>query len=138
MSSHHDPFIRKVPISVAGGLNVLVDGLPFELSELRKKPAVLENYNLVLAEGSNDKVVVHFSASRISVSFQEFKGILSILFSAPTTFKGRTKGLLGTWNDNPSDDFTLPDGIVVPSDASPEEVHYKFGLKCKLSLTLNT
>ena len=47
---------------------------------------------------------------------------------------GKTKGLLGTWNGNPQDDFTLPDGTVLSSDASPEDVHYKFGLKCKFFL----
>lgn len=92
---------------------------------------MLKSEKVVLAQGINKTLVVYFSMSKISVSFREFKGILSILFSAPKEFMGRTAGLLGTWNENPLDDFTLPDGTVLASDASPEDVHYEFGRKCK-------
>ena len=114
-----------------GGLSVLINGRPFELNVLQEKPAVLTSDNVVLAQGINKTLVVYFSKSKISVSFREFKGILSILFSAPREYMRRTRGLLGTWNGNPLDDFTLPDGTVLPSNASPEDVHYKFGRKCK-------
>jgi len=38
--------------------------------------------------------------------------------------------LLGTWNDDPDDDFTLPDGTVLPSSSSLRDIHFKFGVKC--------
>ena len=57
---------------------------------------------------------------------------LSIVFTAPVKFKGNTKGLLGTWNDNPEDDFLRPDGVMLPANATGREIHYDFGLHCKL------
>lgn len=40
-----------------------------------------------------------------------------------------TVGLIGTFNGNPDDDFTLPNGTVLSPNLTTEEIHYKFGLK---------
>ena len=57
--------------------------------------------------------------------------MMTIVFSAPESFKNKTMGLLGKWNDNPDDDFTLPDGSTIPISANDSTIHYEFGLKCK-------
>ena len=43
---------------------------------------------------------------------------------------GKTKGLLGVWDGDKKNDFTLPNGeqLDVKSDAST--IHWKFGQKC--------
>jgi hypothetical protein len=68
--------------------------------------------------------------SGISVTFSEVKGMMTIVFGAPESFKNKTRGLLGVWNDDPDDDFTLPDGSVLPVSSNDSVVHYQFGLKC--------
>ena len=40
-------------------------------------------------------------------------------------------GLLGNANGDPDDDFQLPDGTVLSSDLSEEDIYYKFGEQCK-------
>ena len=47
----------------------------------------------------------------------------------------KTKGLLGTWNEDPNDDFQKPDGNKLSLPASDNETHYNFGELCKDMLT---
>ena len=68
--------------------------------------------------------------STTSVNFCVKKEMLSFVVSLGEDFKNTTKGLLGTWNDNPDDDFTSPDGTVLES-FSLREIHFSFGVKCK-------
>jgi hypothetical protein len=44
-----------------------------------------------------------------------------------------TRGLMGVYNGDPSDDFTLPDGTVLSSSLTETEV-YNFGLQCKCGM----
>ena len=69
--------------------------------------------------------------SGISVTVTEIQDSLSIVFAAPTSYKGNTKGLLGTWNDDALDDFLRPDGTTLPSNATGRQIHFNFGLHCK-------
>jgi len=57
--------------------------------------------------------------------------MLSFVVTLGDDYKNNTKGLLGTWNDNPDDDFTLPDGTVLPPSSTPKAIHFDFGVKCK-------
>ena len=41
--------------------------------------------------------------------------MMSFIVTPGDDYKNATKGLLGTWNDNPNDDFTLPDGTELPA-----------------------
>ena len=57
--------------------------------------------------------------------------MLSFVVTPGDDYKNTTKGLLGTWNDNADDDFTLPDGTVLAPSLTSREIHFRFGLKCK-------
>lgn len=46
-------------------------------------------------------------------------------------FQNQTKGLLGTWNFNPFDDFTLPDGNIMNLDRNNFRSLHDFGIFCK-------
>ena len=69
--------------------------------------------------------------STTSVQFCEKKEMLSFVVTPGDDYKNTTKGLLGTWNDNPDDDFTLPDGIFLPPSSTSREIHFGFGVKCE-------
>ena len=71
--------------------------------------------------------------SGASVGFCTEKGMLSIVATPTNSFKNTTKGLLGTWNDDMEDDFTLPDGSVLSPLANDSTIHYDYGLKCEYS-----
>ena len=58
-------------------------------------------------------------------------GELSLVVSLPTGYGNMTDGLFGTFNDDPSDDFTTPDGQVLPTNITDSEIFYQFGRPCK-------
>ena len=120
-----------VGFSLLGGLNVLVDGEVFQGFDSLTNVSVNLNGSVAVSRPENNSFLVTFP-SGISVTVTEVQGSLSIVFAAPVSFKGCTKGLLGTWNDDPLDDFLTPDGTTLPHNATGREIHSSFGQKCKL------
>lgn len=55
---------------------------------------------------------------------------MALMILASSSLKDQTRGLLGRWNDDPSDDLTAPNGIILPRDPLTQ-LHDFFGLKCK-------
>ena len=70
--------------------------------------------------------------------FVEVRGendILSLIRVAlPAQAMGRTRGLLGNFNGNPSDDFIPRDASdPLPVVSTVEDIHNQFGVSCELS-----
>ena len=86
--------------------------------------------NLSVSKPQKNCIEVYFP-STTSVQFCENKEMLSFVVSPEDDYKNKTKGLLGTWNDNPGDDYTLPDGTVLPPSSTFRDIHFRFGVKCK-------
>ena len=59
---------------------------------------------------------------------------LTILTSFSPSYQNSTLGLIGKWNGNMEDDFTLPNGTALPIDLSESEIFHKFGEQCKFIL----
>ena len=110
---------------------VLVDGEEFQGFNNLTNISVNLNGSVAVSRPQNNSFLVTFP-SGISVTVTEVQESLSIVFAAPVSFKGYTKGLLGTWNDDPFDDFLRPDGTTLASNATGREIHFSFGLKCEL------
>jgi len=110
---------------------VLVDGEVFEGFDTLTNVSVNLNGSVAVSRPDNSSFLVTFP-SGISVTVTEVLESLSIVFAAPVSFKGYTKGLLGTWNDDPLDDFLRPDGNTLPHNATAREIHNSFGQTCKL------
>lgn len=75
--------------------------------------AARENVSIMLSSGAG-----------LEVSVQD--PFLSVTVLLPEKFLTHTQGLLGTLNDNPTDDFTLRSGQILPPTASSREL-YRFG-----------
>ncbi|XP_066276369.1 uncharacterized protein [Branchiostoma lanceolatum] len=82
--------------------------------------------NVTVSKGGNGSVVTTFS-SGIALEVAVDVGIMAITVMAPPKFKGNTKGLLGLWNDDVTDDFTRPDGTSISINASDSDIYYSFG-----------
>ena len=80
--------------------------------------------------GSKSLSVSYISGAAVEIGV--LKGLLSITFTAPKTFIGKTRGLLGVYNSDMKDDFTTPDGSVLPANLSEADIYGKFGQLCKL------
>ena len=67
----------------------------------------------------------------ITVALNESQ--LAITVAAPDNFLNDTKGLLGVFNKDPSDDLTPADGSEpLATNATEKTIFYKFGETCKL------
>ena len=58
----------------------------------------------------------------------------TILTSFSPSYQNSTLGLIGKWNGDIEDDFTLPNGTVLPIDLSESEIFFQFGEQCKFVL----
>lgn len=84
---------------------------------------------MFLSVASEDKVSIMLSSGAgLEVGVQG--PFLSVTVLLPEKFLTHTRGLLGTLNDNPSDDFTLRNGQVLPPKASAQQV-FQFGADCE-------
>jgi hypothetical protein len=63
-------------------------------------------------------------AIRVEVS----QKMLSLQLAVPDSAKNKVSGLLGTYNDDPTDDFTLPDGTVLAQPLTESEIFTQFGM----------
>ncbi|CAF4981966.1 unnamed protein product [Rotaria sp. Silwood1] len=54
--------------------------------------------------------------------------VLNVAASVTDAFRGRTYGLLGTYDGEPTNDLRAQNGIVVNSNALAEEIHRQFGV----------
>ncbi|XP_031551867.1 mucin-like protein isoform X2 [Actinia tenebrosa] len=108
-------------------MEVLVDGKPFDFKSLTSDSYDLNNGSITVSKPQKQCLEMTFP-SGMSVTICEKQNILSIVTAAPESFKNKTKGLLGTWNGNPEDDFTLPNGTVLPHDMNGTDIHYKYGM----------
>ena len=86
--------------------------------------------NLSVSKPDENCLEVYFP-STTAVMFCEKKKMLLFVVALGDGYKNTTKGLLGTWNDDPDDEFTLPDGTVLPPSSSLREIHFEFGVKCE-------
>ena len=51
-------------------------------------------------------------------------------------FSPQTQGLLGTMDQDVSNEFETPLGDVIPADSNDDTVYFDFSLKCRLFLLL--
>jgi len=114
---------------LSGGLDILIDEVNYEDYDKLTNQSVEVGRNLSVSKSEENCLQVSFP-STMSVNFCEKKDMLSFVVTPAEVYKNTTKGLLGTWNDDPDDDFTLPNGTVLSSSSTLREIHFGFGVKC--------
>ncbi|XP_078349351.1 mucin-like protein [Oculina patagonica] len=115
-----------------GGLELYIDGTLYAgYNDLTSDSKDIGG-NLTAARKTDKCVEVGFqSGSR--VEFCEDKGLMTFVVTLDDIYFDKTKGLLGTFNDNPDDDFTLPNGTVLSSSLSSSQIHNDFGLNWQIT-----
>lgn len=119
-------------INSQGELEVFVAGIQQNILTISERGTLIPGSNIVLIRETAGSITALFP-SEISISFSRVSDALATTFNGPVGFVNQTKGLLGTWNDDPSDDFRTPNGTVLPADATPQQIHYDFGLKWQIN-----
>ena len=120
--------VVEIRRSTFRGLIVLVNG--DRLSLLQETE--LSFRNVTVSSLGNSTALVSFEGG-LTVQVQNRNDFLLIqIASLPATYRDNTKGLLGVWNGNPSDDLQRPDGTVLFPNSTNREIHESFGELCML------
>ncbi|GAB1295233.1 Sushi domain-containing protein 2 [Apodemus speciosus] len=121
-----------VEVRLAGrsqGLEVLLNQRVLSFTEQNW----MDLKGMFLSVASQDKVSIMLSSGAgLEVGVQG--PFLSVGILLPEKFLTHTRGLLGTLNDKPEDDFTLRSGQVLPRNASTQQV-FEFGADWAVSNT---
>ena len=112
------------------GVDVLVNGVFVDFQTL---PQQVEFTNVILTNLGNNTVSAQFSSGAFIQVTEELEILSQLLFSLPDTFQGVTRGLLGNFNGDTSDDF-LPrfSNTPIPTDSVLQDIHFDFGVTCGL------
>ena len=87
--------------------------------------------NLVdITRSETNRIVTSFN-NGVSVTVTLSHGILSYLAALPAEFVGQTKGLLGNYNGNNTDDLIYPNGTLLDTGAGDRMIH-EFGQTCEI------
>lgn len=55
--------------------------------------------------------------------------MLTLTTFVPETLKNKTTGLLGNYDDDPYNDFSLPNGTILNANMTEREI-FQYGKKC--------
>ena len=110
-------------------LLVMVDGM----SETFDGISILEFEDVILLDKGNSTVQALFS-SGANVEISVLNDIINVMLVAlPSSMKQTTSGLMGSFNEIISDDLKPRNGgDALLLDDTLENIHYKFGITCKL------
>ncbi len=91
---------------------------------------IKENVTVASNEGKSISAVFKLGA-KMEINVEN--GIISVmLITLPSSLKGKTRGLMGTFNDDTSDDLVPKSKEkAIPSNSSLEDIHYMFGMTCE-------
>ena len=95
-----------------------------------------QDFNKVTVQHlGNNSIEALFASGAYMMVKAENGFISSLQVVLPESFSGQVQGLLGTFNGDTSDDLLPQFGtVLLPPDASIEDIHNKFGVTCKKML----
>ena len=109
---------------------IVTEAGAFDMAEFASDGGSMTNPNLVSISSDGDELTISTtSGAAITVSTQ--MTFLHVSVQVGDEFENDTRGLLGIFNRDSSDDFTLPNGVVLPANLTEEELYFQFGLECK-------
>ena len=126
----------NVYIVTANGINsILNNGLDIQsvtLQDLLIQQDSSDQLSLQV-DDSGTLVVITPGGATVMISLQ--MSFLQTTVILSDNYMEETRGLMGVYNGDPSDDFTLPDGTVLGGGLTEAEI-YNFGLQCKYGCDL--
>ena len=126
--------VVQVELSGSNTLAVFVNGIQLHFDH--KMLAVQRFYGATVSGMASDfsKVVVSLQ-SDIAFTFTASSGFLNYRATIGEYHRNKIIGLMGNFDDSPSNDMVSPDGIVLQSDAGDRRIHYEFGMLWNVSET---
>ena len=117
----------QIQKSLVRVVDVYVDGQQLDITSPTALRAISMNGWHMSIEDDLSTIHIGFSHG-FAFEVTTTSGAFGFSASASPSWKGKTVGLLGTFNDDSNDDLTSSDGTVIPSNSSLSDIHYQFGL----------
>ena len=113
------------------GIDVIVGGKMINLDGIFQ-----ETFNKVTVSNLGDNTFASTFSSGCSIKVKEENGFISVFsVTAPSSFKGLTRGIMGNYNGDTTDDLIARNSNEpLPHNSSIEVIHNEFGITCKKSL----
>ena len=99
--------------------------------------------NVIVRREQNNSYSATFTSGVYIKLEQEFDSngnpyVSAVIIAIPDSFKNKTSGLLGSFNDDQTDDL-LPKNSATPLslNSTLEAIHWNFGVTCELSCFIN-
>lgn len=112
-----------------GNARILVNGIEYNMNS--PSSSELKDVTISRNKTSNgiDVILVVSEVINLSVSIETSSDLINILVMVgEQSLKGALRGLLGNFNDDPSDDFISRNGSILFSSSSLRVIHYDFGM----------
>ena len=87
--------------------------------------------NVVLSRGEENGSLVMSFSSEVTVSITARSGLLSYVLGLPDAFQGETRGLVGRWDGDKTNDFVSRSGENITVNSTSRTLHNLFGKTCK-------
>ena len=78
--------------------------------------------------------LVKYNDAGTALIFRLEAGQIGVTATTGPELYNNTQGLMGTYDNNIKNDFTLPNGTVLASDIGTETIYSQFGEACKIFL----
>ena len=110
------------------GIDALVNGERVDFEDISSR----DFNNVTVMDLGSRTIAARFSYGAY-VEAKEENGIVSVLLvGLPDTFSGETRGLMGNFNGNLSDDLISKNSIeALSTTSSLQDIHENFGVTCK-------
>ena len=110
------------------GIDIIVGGKMINLDGIFQ-----ENFNNVTIYNLGDDTYIAAFSTGCSIKVKEENGFISVFsVTAPSSFKGLTRGIMGNYNGDTTDDLIARNGTEpLLHNSSIEVIHNEFGITCK-------
>ena len=110
------------------GLVALVNGQEADFGNMTEQ----EFDKVIVENGANQTIIVSFDSGAF-IEVRAANDIIStMVVSLPTVMQGLTRGLMGNYNENITDDLlSRNESTTVSLNSSLEAIHYSFGITCE-------
>ncbi|XP_067687865.1 uncharacterized protein [Haliotis asinina] len=119
----------KVHVGLNAGktrMEIYIDGVDLSRQFYEEANFKRSSPHLIASKLNDTKAEFAFPNIGIVVTMTIISGTLSQATVLEERYRGLTKGLLGNYNGNDTDDFTSPDGTMYPATSTDDEL-YPFG-----------
>ncbi|ESO09003.1 hypothetical protein HELRODRAFT_168935 [Helobdella robusta] len=124
-------YFAAFAIKIYDDLTLQIEFTATNKLQLKVEGVIWDEESLSLPEVSaviNTTLISLHTITGLSFQFYNLNNMIHVITALQPSLKGQVSGLIGNWDDDPSNDFMLPNGTWIPKTSSPEDIHFKFGM----------